>query len=469
MSSAAVIARQAPARSAKKLIEQIQGHIEDAGLEAGQLIGTQNELCERYQVSQTVFFQATRILMDRGMAELRQGSGGGLFVSDRSLAQCGQRVAKYFECIGIRFSDCEEVNRMLQELCMRLATGRLPLAAVDRIRAMEEALETADYYQRYYLLSRISQEFAEGSGNIVLAVLYRCITDVLLDFGVDEENDSFAAPQAMVVDLTVAMAEAVIAGRHEEAASFYARVRDALIDKNRIEEPCRIEGVRKHLMRDDIVRRALPDRLAALILRDIIDNGWTDGHHLGREDELLAQYNVSRATFRQAMALLQEYSIVETRRGPAGGILVRTPDFSLIQETALDMMVRRGASERDAWVVWEAMMMLALDRAWRLSPSSVIAACATAAARSTDDPLGAAAALTRSLVDLADLRMLEIFVRLVAEFSLRLSSGPRTADPAQTARLTGEMEHSLACDDLGRARAAFRDYLSITGITLRRD
>jgi DNA-binding FadR family transcriptional regulator len=136
MPSAAAIARKAPSGSSKKLMDQIQAHIEEAGLEAGRLIGTQNELCERYQVSQTVFFQATRILMDRGMAELRLGSGGGLFVSDRSLAQCGQRMAKYFECIGIRFDDCEEVNRMLQELCMRLATGRLPLAAVDRIRAM---------------------------------------------------------------------------------------------------------------------------------------------------------------------------------------------------------------------------------------------------------------------------------------------------------------------------------------------
>ena len=35
---------------------------------------------------------------------------------------------------------------------------------------------------------------------------------------------------------------------------------------------------------------------------------------------------VSRATFRQAVRLLEQYFAVQTRRGPGGGLFVASPD-----------------------------------------------------------------------------------------------------------------------------------------------
>lgn len=442
--------------------------IETEHLRPGDPIGTQGDLCERHQVSPSVFFQATRILIDRGVAELRRGSGGGLFVADRAFSQCGQRMSKYFECIGVTFEDCGEVNRTLQELCMRHACGALPLAAVDRIREIQRQLASANYSQRNYLLSQLSQEYAEGTGNIVLALLYRCITDVLLDFSVDEELSSPIVPQVVLIELSLALSEAVIAGSHEDAAALYALFRDALIRKIKLEDPFRTDGARQRIVRPETVRRALPDRLATIILSEINANGWGPGHRLGNEDDLLAQYGVSRATFRQAIALLREYSIVSTRRGSAGGLIVTAPDFSLIRETALEVMIVRGATLGDAMVVWRPFALLALDKALAHSSEAVIEACHRAKEVASANPRDGAGVLMAALFHIADLRMLTMFAHLIDELASRLPPRVATADAADTVRLIGECETSVAGGDTARARASLSDLVRATGIALER-
>ena len=450
------------------MIQRIVDQIEAEGLAPGDLIGTQSDLCERHQVSPGVFFQATRILVDRGVAELRRGSGGGLFVADHAFAQCGQRMSKYFECIGITFEDCGEVNRTLQELCMRHACGALPLATVDRIREIQRQVATASYSQRNYLLSQLSQEYAEGTGNVVLALLYRCITDVLLDFSVDEELSSPIVPQVVLIELSMALSEAVIAGSHEEAAALYALFRDALIRKIKLEDPFRTDGARQRIVRQEAVRRALPDRLATVILREIIANGWGHGHRLGNEDDLLAQYGVSRATFRQAIALLREYSIVSTRRGSAGGLIVTTPDFSLIRETALEVMIGRGATLGDAMVVWTAFALLAFDKAMGHSSEAVIEACGRAREAAKSNARDGAGVLMAALFESADLRMLTMFAHLIDELASRLSPRGEPVGWAETTRLIDEFEASVAGGDHARARAALSDLVRATGIAIER-
>jgi DNA-binding FadR family transcriptional regulator len=51
-----------------------------------------------------------------------------------------------------------------------------------------------------------------------------------------------------------------------------------------------------------------------------------DGAQLPSEVELAAQFHVAPGTLREALSILREEGIVETRRGRAGGSFVRVPD-----------------------------------------------------------------------------------------------------------------------------------------------
>lgn len=61
--------------------------------------------------------------------------------------------------------------------------------------------------------------------------------------------------------------------------------------------------------------------------REIIALGWPVGHLLGREAELLERWRVSRAVFREAVAIAEKQDLIEMRRGRGGGLVVKsTPD-----------------------------------------------------------------------------------------------------------------------------------------------
>src|SRR5690606_39060435 len=188
----------------------------------GAFMGTQAELCMNYGVSPPVFFQATRVLMHRGLVELRKGNGGGLFAADNSTLQVGKRMATYLECIGVDFADAAPVSRLLQELCVRLATEALTVEAAQELRGLTQQLTDADHFDRGRLMSRMFQHFAQASGNEVLALLYRAITDVMLDFVYTDATEADrAVPHALLHRLVGRIAEHVIAAEHEQAASAY--------------------------------------------------------------------------------------------------------------------------------------------------------------------------------------------------------------------------------------------------------
>lgn len=53
-----------------------------------------------------------------------------------------------------------------------------------------------------------------------------------------------------------------------------------------------------------------------------------DGERLPAESQLAGQFGVSPVTLREALAMLRDLGLVETRRGRAGGSFIRAPDDS---------------------------------------------------------------------------------------------------------------------------------------------
>jgi DNA-binding FadR family transcriptional regulator len=446
------------------LIAQFERDLGKGRYKPGSFMGTRQELCAAYGVTSPIFFQASRVLIHRGLVELRPGNRGGLFAADHSLEQVAKRMATYLECIGVDLSDALPVSRLLQEFCVRGATGRVTIETAVSIRATTAEVATCDAFDRGRLLSRMFHLFADASGNVVLALLYRVITELLLDVVTD-----FAAgsdiPITAFIDQTIRMAEAVIAADPEQSAFAYQQFRDALARRHALQQAQRRydKTLPSFAERDGAVRN-LPERLAAHILREIRLGGWPVGEKLGNEPELMLRYGVSRATFRQALRLLEEYSAVETRRGPKGGVLIASPSAALINQTALSLLVRRGADLGMTRPLLASQMTLALDLALsygETARAAVLEACRTARQTSL---AGGLSVLTSTLLQQARVKVLEVFVRLLGELDARVDEQPPQGAEARFGEIMEALAKGVSLDDRSAARCAMAELTRRFGV-----
>ncbi|MFZ4603936.1 MAG: FadR/GntR family transcriptional regulator, partial [Caulobacterales bacterium] len=72
-------------------------------------------------------------------------------------------------------------------------------------------------------------------------------------------------------------------------------------------------------------KRKLSEIIAQTILDEIIADGWRTGTVLGTEPELTSRYEVSRATFREAVRQLERHGAANMKRGSGGGLIVAEP------------------------------------------------------------------------------------------------------------------------------------------------
>ena len=84
-------------------------------------------------------------------------------------------------------------------------------------------------------------------------------------------------------------------------------------------------------------------RLAAAIAGEVIADGWRAGACLGSADALTSRYEVSRATFREAVRILERQHVVYTKRGQSGGLFVTAPTTDALTEAVVAHLRRIDA------------------------------------------------------------------------------------------------------------------------------
>ena len=73
--------------------------------------------------------------------------------------------------------------------------------------------------------------------------------------------------------------------------------------------------------------RGASEQVAVLIQHHIQREGLRPDDFLGREEDLAAEFGVSRPTLREALKLLASGNLIRANKGPGGGIFVaRTAD-----------------------------------------------------------------------------------------------------------------------------------------------
>jgi DNA-binding FadR family transcriptional regulator len=76
------------------------------------------------------------------------------------------------------------------------------------------------------------------------------------------------------------------------------------------------------------------ERVAQEIVRDIVAQGLRSGDRLPLEANMVDQYQVSRASLREALRLLEVQGLIRLKPGPGGGPVVGTVDAAHLARTA---------------------------------------------------------------------------------------------------------------------------------------
>jgi GntR family transcriptional repressor for pyruvate dehydrogenase complex len=92
--------------------------------------------------------------------------------------------------------------------------------------------------------------------------------------------------------------------------------------------------------------RGASEQVAVQIQHHILRNGLGPGDFLGREEDLAAEFGISRPTLREALKLLASGSLIRANKGPGGGIFVaRTAEQGISHSLSdsIAMMLETGA------------------------------------------------------------------------------------------------------------------------------
>jgi DNA-binding FadR family transcriptional regulator len=211
---------------------------------------------------------------------------------------------------------------------------------------------TMTFWRGVFVSFDIRQELVDQIGNPVLSLLHQAVMLFCVDMVPTEHIGRSELDSSLYFQLrnTSDYLEALIANDIDAAIDVVRQNRNFLTKQTsvwqRSEREIALSQARKYDFGPEAEkwtgRRTLADKVARQLLRDIRLRGWRDGMSLGTEASLLQSYGVSRATFRQAVRLLEHYRAAKMLRGPKGGLVVTALDPDVVVEATVSYLKRLG-------------------------------------------------------------------------------------------------------------------------------
>ena len=340
---------------AATVADRIVGDIARLGWPEGEVVGSEQDLLERYGVSRAVFREAVRLVEHKQVARMRRGPGGGLVVTAPSVGSLADAVSVHLVYVGAEIDETFEARLALEGTAAELAPGRLDASGVAALRELachERDGTVGDHRELHRLVAALT-------GNPALELFVDLLNRVTLLY---LPRDATFTPETLARSAVAhgAIARAVIAGdgslarrrmrKHLEAEAGYLRARRP--------SRRRLAGLSEADGRSD--KRA--ESTARRIFVEIAEAGWPVGTLFGSEAELMARHDVSRAVLREAVRLLEHHQVARMRRGPGGGLFVVEPGIEAVTDAVALHVDRGGIEPRHLFEVRSAVEMTVLDR-----------------------------------------------------------------------------------------------------------
>lgn len=96
-------------------------------------------------------------------------------------------------------------------------------------------------------------------------------------------------------------------------------------------------------------RREKPKQIADEIRSLLVDGDLSEGDSLGREQDLIERFGVSRPSLREALRILETEGLISVTRGVLGGVIAHEPGSRMTARTAAMVLQARNVSLADVY------------------------------------------------------------------------------------------------------------------------
>jgi GntR family transcriptional regulator, transcriptional repressor for pyruvate dehydrogenase complex len=218
--------------------------------------------------------------------------------------------------------------------------------------------------------------------------------------------------------------------------------------------------------------RGASEQVAIEIQHHIQEEGLGPGDFLGREEDLAAEFGVSRPTLREALKLLASGNLIRASKGPGGGIFVaRTAEQGISRSLsdAIAMMLETGAVTLDELLEARILLEVPLAGLAAYQPDEgtvdrlreVVEREASAAAEDTETHARTDMEIHRTLAAAAGNRMVQALTDWI--FEVLQPSLIEILQPAVVQSAIAEQHQALLAavekGDPARAERAMKDHL----------
>src|ERR1700684_2844829 len=126
------------AKRAAKVADLIIEDVMALGWPVGEVLGSETDLLERYQVSRAVFREAVRLLEHQQVARTRRGPGGGLVITEPTVGAVIDAVVLYLHRVDATLDEIFEARIVLEEIACQLAAERTDESELTELRKFAE-------------------------------------------------------------------------------------------------------------------------------------------------------------------------------------------------------------------------------------------------------------------------------------------------------------------------------------------
>lgn len=204
-------------RLAEVVAREIEEYIVGLDWPVGEIVGSEADLIERFDVSRAVFREAIRIIEHHNVARMRRGPGGGLVVTEPNPEPIRNAMALYLRYNGVDREEIFEALAALELTAVTKATETVTEEGIERLRealACEEELgEEAVTEKRAHNLHVV---IAELTGNAAMKLFIEVLSELNEEMLVGARTEKSRVPLEQAAadyhHAHVAIVDAIAAG-----------------------------------------------------------------------------------------------------------------------------------------------------------------------------------------------------------------------------------------------------------------
>lgn len=314
-------------KRAHALAKQMIQDIVAGSLGADAFLGREPVLLERYGVSRDTFREALRQLEWLGIVRTQRGARGGVYVQPPNQSAVVNVLRDYIDFSQPGFGDLLAVRRVLEQELLHAAIARLEDRDIVRLRILQGQFQR-DMSREHFvmLLFRFYRQLMDIADNEVITLSLMPLLFVTVDLANFEtlSDSAFADNSERAWHTLSALLDELIGGNVVAASGLLLRFLD-FTGASVPDQIAALHNAESYPDWFDARRNKLARGLIYRIHQDIRRSGCQQGDHLGTEAELMARYDVSRNTFREACRVLEVVGLVTVQKGRDGGLKVAQP------------------------------------------------------------------------------------------------------------------------------------------------